>query len=106
MEIATARLPRTLAAIERGREEGLHVGAQVYASLAGEVVGDFALGLARTAPAVPMSHDTLMLWMSAGKPVAAVAVAQLWERGLLDLDDAVAKFIPEFAANGKDVITL
>jgi CubicO group peptidase (beta-lactamase class C family) len=47
-----------------------------------------------------------MLWLSAGKPVSAVAVAQLWERGLLELDDPVARHIPEFAAGGKDAITI
>lgn len=47
-----------------------------------------------------------MLWMSATKPVAAVAVAQLWERGLLDLDDPVAKYLPPFAARGKEAVTI
>jgi CubicO group peptidase (beta-lactamase class C family) len=98
------RLPRTLAAIRRGMEEGLHVGAQLYVSLRGEVVTDAAFGLARDG--VPMRTDTLMLWLSAGKPLSAVAVAQLWERGLLELDDPVARHIPEFAAHGKDVVTI
>ena len=106
MEPAAQRLPQTLAAIERGRVEGLHVGAQVYASIEGEPVADVALGLARTAPDVPMSLDTLMLWMSATKPVAAVAVAQLWEQGLLDLDDPVEKHLPPFGAKGKDAVTV
>ena len=100
------RLPRAVAAIERGGAEGLHVGAQLYASLDGEVVADFARGLARTGPDVPMAPGTLMLWLSATKPVAAVAVAQLWERGLLDLDDPVARHIDRFGARGKDRITL
>lgn len=106
MEPAAERLPQTLNVVERGRAEGLHVGAQVYASLEGEPVADFALGLSRTAPEVPMAPDTLMLWMSATKPVAAVAVAQLWEQGLLDLDDPVAKHIPPFGVKGKESITV
>jgi len=92
--------------LERGRAAGDHVGAQVYASLRGEVLADMALGLARTNPDVPMRPDTLMLWLSATKPVAAVAVAQLWERGLLDLDDPVARHIETFAARGKEAITI
>jgi CubicO group peptidase (beta-lactamase class C family) len=48
----------------------------------------------------------LMLWMSSTKPIAAVAVAQLWEQGLLDLDDPVARHIPEFAQRGKDAVTI
>ena len=81
-------LPATLAALARGTAQGLHVGAQVYVSRGGEIVGDFATGLAR--PGVPMRRDSLIPWMSAGKPLAAVAVAQLWEQGRLDLDDPVA----------------
>jgi CubicO group peptidase (beta-lactamase class C family) len=103
-------LPRTIQIIEEGLRQGLHVGAQLYVSLRGQVVADLAAGLARPArdgrPAVQMTPDTITLWLSSGKPLTAVAVAQLWERGLLDLDDAVVKFIPEFAANGKDTITL
>lgn len=97
-------LPRTVEAIEQGMAHGTHVGAQVYASIRGRVVADFALGIAR--PGVPMTLDTLMLWMSATKPVAAVAVAQLWEKERLTLDDPVARHIPEFAAGGKESITL
>src|SRR5439155_11832603 len=69
------RLPRTLAAIERGVEHGLHVGAQLYVSLGGEIVADMAVGEARWG--VAMQTDTLMLWLSAGKPITAVAVSQM-----------------------------
>jgi len=93
-----------MAAIQRGMDARLHIGAQLYVSLRGEVIADEALGLARDG--VAMQRDTLMLWLSAGKPISAVAVAQVWERGLLDLDDPVARHIPEFAANGKDIVTV
>ncbi|MDB5323934.1 MAG: pbpE 2 [Phycisphaerales bacterium] len=103
-------LARTAAVIERGMEEGLHVGAQVYVSLWGEAVADLAFGLARPAgegrAELAMTPETIVLWLSSGKPLTAVAIAQLWERGLLDLDDAAAKFIPDFAANGKEGITV
>ena len=104
MSEADERLPTTLAAVRRGMDQGLHVGAQLYVSLRGRTVADVALGLARDG--VEMRTDTLMLWLSAGKPVSAVAVCQMWERGLLELDDPVAKHVPEFAANGKDVVTV
>jgi CubicO group peptidase (beta-lactamase class C family) len=97
-------LPRTIAAIEHGIEQRLHIGAQLYVSRGGQVVADVALGEARRG--VPMRTDTLMLWLSAGKPVTAMAVAQLRERGLLDWNDRVARHIPEFAAEGKDSITI
>ena len=53
-----------------------------------------------------MQPDTLMLWLSAGKPLTAIAIAMLMERGQLSLDQSVASVIPEFAVNGKEVITL
>jgi CubicO group peptidase (beta-lactamase class C family) len=40
------------------------------------------------------------------KAVTSVAVAQAWERGLLDVDDAVVRFVPEFGANGKHAVTI
>jgi CubicO group peptidase (beta-lactamase class C family) len=83
---------------------GLHIGAQMYVSRRRRVLADTAVGEAR--PGVPMTPDTLMLWMSATKPVTAVCVAQLWERGLLQLDDPVAMHIPAFAAHGKGHITI
>jgi CubicO group peptidase (beta-lactamase class C family) len=38
--------------------------------------------------------------------VTSIAVAQLWERGQLALDDPVAAHIPEFAAHGKQAVTI
>src|SRR5688500_12204913 len=92
------------AAVESGIKAGLHVGAQLFIARSGDVLADLGLGDAR--PGVAMRSDTLMIWMSACKPVAAVAIAQLWERGRLDLDDRVAKHIPEFGTNGKEPITI
>jgi CubicO group peptidase (beta-lactamase class C family) len=98
------RLPRTRRAIEEGIARGLHLGAQLYVSLAGEPVADAALGDSR--PGRPLAPGDLMLWLSSTKPVAAVAVAQLWERGRLELDDPVVRHLPEFGAHGKERITL
>ena len=97
-------LPRTVAALERGRQAGLHAGAQFYVSVRGETLADFAMGEAR--PRVPMRTDTLTLWLSSGKPITAVAIAQLREQGRLDLDDHVGRFVPEFAQLGKEPITI
>lgn len=83
---------------------GLQVGAQCFILRGESVVADLAVGIARQG--VEMRSDTLMMWMSACKPVAAVAIAQLWERGLLDLDDPVARYLPEFGARGKEAVTI
>jgi CubicO group peptidase (beta-lactamase class C family) len=99
-----ARLPRTRQAILDGVRAGLHLGAQLYVSRHDEVIADAAVGESR--PGQPLRRDDLMLWLSSTKPVAAVAIAQLWERGRLELDDPVARHVPEFAAHGKGAITL
>jgi CubicO group peptidase (beta-lactamase class C family) len=97
---------RTLIAIEEGMRAGLHVGAQLCVMRDGQVLVDLAVGQARVDPAVAMTSDTLMLWLSAGKPLTAAAIAMLVERGLLAFDDFVAQHIPEFGVNGKDAITV
>ena len=97
-------LPQTIAVIQRAIDERLHPGAQLYVSQNGRVIADLAFGEAQAG--VSMRPDSLNLWMSASKPVAAVAIAQLWQQGLLDLDNPVIRFIPEFGVNGKSSITL
>ena len=63
------------------------------------VVGEGRVGVA-------MASATLLPWFSCTKAVTAVAIAQLWERAHLALDDPVARHVPEFAANGKAAITI
>jgi CubicO group peptidase (beta-lactamase class C family) len=90
--------------IGSGIERGLHLGAQVYVSIDGKAVADLGIGEARVG--VPMTPDSMVIWFSMTKPSVAVAIAQQWERGHLEIDDRVADHVPEFAANGKDTITL
>jgi CubicO group peptidase (beta-lactamase class C family) len=104
MDDSLERLPRTRQAIEAGIRDRLHLGAQVFVSLRGEPEADGAVGESR--PGEPLTRDHLMLWLSSTKPVAAVALARLWEDGRLELDDPVARHVPEFAAHGKEGITL
>ena len=49
----------------------------------------------------PYGPDTLTVLMSCTKAAVAVVVHRLAERGALDLDAPVARWWPEFAANGK-----
>lgn len=100
----TRSLPTVQSELEAGIGAGLHLGAQVYASIEWEPRADFAVGLAQ--PGVAMTVDHLCQWMSATKPVAALAIAIEAERGHLKLDQPVVDFIPEFGRHGKDAITL
>lgn len=97
-------LPKAIAVIEQGRTQGLHRGAQLYVSRRGLPVADVAVGERALGDA--MTSDTLMLWMSSGKPITAAALLQQCELGRCQLDDRVAQHIPEFAQAGKDAITI
>jgi CubicO group peptidase (beta-lactamase class C family) len=94
--------PRTV--LEEGVRTGLHPGAQLYVSRNGEVIFDFPCGEARLG--VPMRPDSVIQWFSAGKPLTAVLLAQLYERDALDLRSPVSRYLPEFAQNGKESITV
>jgi CubicO group peptidase (beta-lactamase class C family) len=97
-------VPGALAVLVDGIERGLHPGAMLYASIEGEPVADLAVGEARAG--TPMTPDSLVVWFSMTKPSVAVSIAQQWERGALELDDPVVRYVPEFGAHGKDAITL
>jgi CubicO group peptidase (beta-lactamase class C family) len=99
-------LPRTAAELERGIEAGLQLGGQICVWRAGREVADAGFGRAHRDPDAPMRRDHRLLWMSSSKPVTAVAIARLWERGALGLDDPVARHLPEFAAGGKEGVTI
>lgn len=87
-----------------GVTQGLQPGAQVYISIEGESVADFAIG---TRDGIdPLQTDTPMLWMSAGKPITAIAIAQLVELGELDWDDPVHTLVPGFEQGGKRTVQL
>lgn len=95
---------QTVEVLQRGISEGLHTGAQIYISHRGKVILDGAIGEMK--PGVLMTRDSITLWMSASKPLAAICIAMLWEKNLLSLDDPVIRFIPEFGSHGKLRITI
>ncbi|HEU0336051.1 MAG TPA: serine hydrolase domain-containing protein [Gaiellaceae bacterium] len=54
----------------------------------------------------PWQRDTLVNVFSVTKPLAAACLLVLVERGRLALDDAVARWWPEFEAAGKEEVTV
>jgi CubicO group peptidase (beta-lactamase class C family) len=95
---------RVVDVLEQGIADGTHIGAQLYVSERGAVVADLAVGHARSG--VEMTTDTMMTWFSMTKAVTAVAAAQQWERGALDIDDPVVGYVPEFGSAGKERVTI
>lgn len=53
-------------------------------------------------PGGSMGTDGIYLIASVTKPIVATAVMQLVEQGRLLIEDPVARYVPEFAANGKE----
>lgn len=98
------RFPGTAAMVEEGIARGLHHGAQIYISQRGTVLADVGLGLA--IPDVPLTSNTTLPWLSAGKPLTALLIGQLVDAGHLVWDDPVVKFLPGFGSHGKRAITL
>lgn len=78
------------------------VGAAVSVALEGRFVVDLWGGFRDRARTRSWERDTLVCMMSVAKGVSALVAHMLVDRGLLDLDAPVARYWPEFAANGKD----
>lgn len=97
-------LPTATRLLEEGIAGGLHPGAELYVSLGGRTVSNLAVGESR--PGEAMTPDLLSLWLSAAKPLTAAAVVRLSEAGALDLDEPVARHLPEFAQAGKERVTV
>jgi|HubBroStandDraft_1064217.scaffolds.fasta_scaffold03489_4 uncharacterized protein YbbC (DUF1343 family) len=83
-------------------------GAVVIIGRADRVLFRRAYGFRELQPdRAPMTVDTLFDLASLTKPIAtATSVMVLAERGLLRLDDPLAKYVSECAAGGKGAITL
>lgn len=96
--------PRAWALVHAGINEGLHWGGQIYVSQRRTTLAHVAFGLADENG--PMRRDSLAPWLSAGKPLTAVAAMQVLARAGLGLDTAVWEIIPEFAGGGRDEITV
>ncbi len=82
-------------------ESGEDLGASLVFNIDGEVVVDLWGGWADEARTVPWAEDTITNVFSTTKCMTSLAALVLVDRGELDLDATVAKYWPEFAADGK-----
>ena len=70
-------------------------GMAVWVEVDGEVVYSKWAGLAQREKRIPIDGDTTFELASASKPLTAALVIQLAEAGLLQLDDAAIKWLPQ-----------
>ncbi len=72
------------------------VGISVAIASGGEITFQYAFGYADLEHLAPAKPETVYRLASISKPVTAVAVMQLVDKGLLDLDEDCRKYVPEF----------
>ncbi len=104
--MSQARLDDVAARVQNRIDRGLMPGAVVLVARHGQVVLHQAMG-AKEAGKDAMTKDTLFDLESNTKVLAtAISYMLLVERGVVSLRDPVAKFLPHFATNGKERVTV
>ncbi|MFF0445215.1 serine hydrolase domain-containing protein [Streptomyces sp. NPDC004609] len=94
------------AALDRRVESGAERGLQVAVYRHGELLVDAVAGVADPATGRPVTPGTVFYNYSIGKAATATVVHVLVERGLFGYDTPVAELWPEFAARGKEAVTV
>jgi CubicO group peptidase (beta-lactamase class C family) len=97
---------RVQVALDRLVASGRETGLQAAAYFRGELVASAAAGIADPVTEEPLTTSTLVHSFSTAKGVTATLAHVLALRHDLDYDTPVARYWPEFAAHGKDRITL
>ncbi|MEV4364782.1 serine hydrolase domain-containing protein [Nonomuraea sp. NPDC049625] len=100
------RFSRVREVFERQLADGAELGAAFAVQLDGELVVDLWGGVADRHTGRPWEHDTPAFAYSCTKAITATVLLRLAERGLVDVSGAVADVWPEFAARGKEAITV
>src|SRR3954454_19456202 len=81
-------------------------GGALVARVRGETVADLSIGWADGAKTRPWTPETVAISFSTTKGVASTIIHRLADRGLLGYDEPVAAHWPEFAAGGKERVTV
>jgi CubicO group peptidase (beta-lactamase class C family) len=91
------RLRRLDAVLHRYVDEGRLPGISLQVTRHGEVVHRDVYGFADVAARTPLAEDSIFRIYSMTKPVVSLAAMMLVEEGAFLLDNAVSRFVPEFA---------
>jgi len=106
--MSATRLSKIDVAVAEGLRREWMPGCVVMVGHQGKIVFHKAYGNKQVQPeTIAMTTDTVFDMASITKPIAtATSVMKLVELGKINIDETVAHYIPEFAANGKDEITV
>src|SRR5580704_13690044 len=77
-------------------DTGKIAGCQITVVRGGHVAYYRSLGLMDRERGIPMADDAIFRIYSMTKPIASVALMQLYERGMFQLLDPVHRYIPEW----------
>jgi CubicO group peptidase (beta-lactamase class C family) len=99
--ICDPRFEKVCEALEKHLQTGEDIGSSAAVFLDGEPVVDIWGGYVDEARTRPWERDTIVNNFSTTKTMTALAALVLADRGELDLEAPVAKYWPEFAAEGK-----
>ena len=92
------RLERITAALQESVDEGKLVNVLSMVARKGRIVHVSAVGPRGVNDDRPLTQDSLFRIFSMSKPITSVAAMMLYEEGALQLDDPVAKYLPELKA--------
>jgi CubicO group peptidase (beta-lactamase class C family) len=96
--MSSQRLASLTEGMQQLVDDGKLAGVVTMVARRGKVVHHAAVGKRDIAANAPMAKDTIFRIYSMSKPITGVAMMMLFEEGKWQLNDPVAKFIPEFAA--------
>ncbi len=94
---SSERLTRVGELCRRYVDSGRIPCAQVAVARAGTTVYEATYGMADLAAGEPLRDDAVFRIYSMTKPITSIAVMQLYEQGLILLENPVGRFIPELA---------
>ena len=95
--MSTERLAQLRSGMKELVDQGRLAGVVTMVSRHGKVVEFDAAGKRDIAANAPMQKDSIFRIYSMSKPITGVAMMILFEEGKWQLNDPVAKYIPEFA---------
>lgn len=95
--MSAERLQRLDAHFSKYVDEGKLAGVVTWLARRGEVVHESAYGMADIAAQRPMTTDSYFYVYSMTKPITSVALLMLYEEGRFQLNDPVARYLPELA---------
>ena len=108
--MSSERLQNVTRLVQRYIDDGRFSGAISMIARRDRVVHFETYGSMDDEAGKPMTHDAIVRAYSMTKPIASVALMQLYEEGRFQLDDPVSAYVPEFedlkVFDGGDLATM